>query len=79
MGSTSRDPLIRTEEHNKGKNYWANLNKPFELIYYEKYECKTDALRRENFYKKGFGQQIKYLIVEFIDRSGIKPKGGSHP
>lgn len=63
VGSTSKDPKLRLLEHNNGSNKWTNENKPFKLIYYESYECKTDAIRRELFYKSGVGRRIMRAIV----------------
>ncbi len=63
VGSTSKVPEERVEEHNKDSNKWSSQNKPLKLIYYESYHCKEDARAREKFYKMGFGKQIKSLIV----------------
>ena len=67
VGSTGKDPNIRIKEHNSGSNQWSEQNKPLELIYYESYACKTDAIRREKFYKSGFGKQIKKSIIEALN------------
>lgn len=64
IGSTSVDVGRRLMQHNIGANKWTKANGPFELVYYESYMCKTDALLREKFYKSGVGSQIKKLIVE---------------
>ncbi len=64
VGVTNKDPKIRVKEHNDGSNCWTQHNKPFKLIYYERYYCKKDAYARENFYKTGFGNKNKKLIVE---------------
>ena len=74
VGFTEKNPFSRTEEHNKSSNDWTKSRKPFELIYYEEYVCKADALRRENFYKMGFGRETKSLIVNYLKISNIKPK-----
>ena len=66
VGKTDKNPEQRVEEHNQGKNNWTKSNRPFKLIYYESYFCKKDATNRENFYKTGFGKQIKKLIVNFV-------------
>lgn len=68
VGSTSKKPTIRVDEHNRGVNVWSKHNGPFKLIYYEEYRCKADASNREIFYKTGFGKNIKKLIVEYIDK-----------
>jgi predicted GIY-YIG superfamily endonuclease len=67
VGSTSKLPEIRVNEHNQGSNVWSKNNKPFDLIYYEKYFCQKDVRRRELFYKSGFGKQIKNIIVNKVE------------
>jgi len=39
---------------------------PFKLIYFESFICKTDALRRENFYKSGQGKKLKSIILKYF-------------
>ena len=68
VGSTSKDPSVRVSEHNKGANQWTKLNKPFKLIYFERYNCEKDARDRKKFYKSGIGKAIKKLIIENIDK-----------
>ena len=67
VGFTEKDPAERISEHNSGCNTWSKNNRPFKLVYFEKYHCKTDALSREKFYKSGFGKKIKKLITESLD------------
>lgn len=72
VGATSKKPNIRLIEHNSGSNEWSKNNKPFELVYYEKYYCLKDAKAREVFYKTGFGKNIKKIVVDFIRINNIK-------
>ena len=58
-GYTSKTPKERLKEHNKGNNVWASQNRPFDLIYSESCESKTEAIKREKFLKSGQGR--KYL------------------
>ncbi len=67
VGSTSKKPQIRIEEHNHSSNVWTKANKPFKLVYYETYICKEDVLGREKFYKTGIGKKIKKAIVDNMD------------
>jgi putative endonuclease len=73
VGHTSKSPFSRLKEHNNNSNQWSKNNKPFRLVYYEGYECKNDAERREKFYKMGFGKNIKDLIVDYLKSKKIKP------
>ena len=49
----------RLADHNSGKNHSTKLKKPWQLIYFEGYKDKQDALGREKFLKSGSGS--KYL------------------
>ncbi len=63
-GYTSKDVSERIKEHNSGSNKWTKGNRPFKLIYYETYNCESDAKLRELFFKSGIGRKLKKLIVE---------------
>ena len=73
VGSTSKEPKERVNEHNKGANEWTKRNKPFTLVYYESYLCNQDARRRELFYKTGLGRQIRDAILNFVESKKIVP------
>ena len=70
VGSTGDDPRVRLKQHNSGSNSFTKCNCPYKLIYYEKYFCKEDAKIRENFYKSGFGRNVKKAIVETLKTWG---------
>jgi len=59
IGSTSKTPEQRLEEHNKGCNKWTRTNGPFKLTYTEEFDNKTESIKREHFLKSGQGR--KYL------------------
>lgn len=63
---TGRDPRERLKDHEYGSNKWSKENKPFDLIYFEKYFCKRDATERERFYKTGFGRVIRNSILKAV-------------
>ena len=63
VGVTSKTVGERLAEHNLGSNAWTRNNGPFNIVYYESYYCKQDALHRELFFKSGVGKQIKKLIL----------------
>jgi predicted GIY-YIG superfamily endonuclease len=54
-------------------NKFTSENRPFELVYYEKYVCKEDCKNRELFYKSGFGRKIRDIIISTV----ASAKGGS--
>lgn len=56
----------RLEEHNSGEVFSTKPNLPYELVYFEGYRSKTDALKREEALKhhgQGF-RRIKERIKE---------------
>lgn len=67
VGVTGKDVNERLSEHNNGSNKFTRSNKPFTLIYFEKYMCSEDARQREKFYKSGFGRKIRDLIVKYTE------------
>ena len=68
-GMTSRSIEVRLTEHNSGSSKWSAGHRPLELLYFEKYECKRDALAREVFFKSGFGRVVRNAILtKMIER-----------
>jgi len=63
-GMTEKIPAERLKDHNYGSNKWTRENGPFEIAYFEEYICKEDALKRESFYKTGFGRNIRNAILK---------------
>lgn len=47
----------RIDEHNKGL-VKSTKNRPFNLIYFEEFHIKSEALNREKFFKSGFGRSF---------------------
>ncbi len=61
----------RIKEHNYGKVKSTKAYLPYELVYYETFENKTEARKRELFFKTGIGRKIvKELITNFQRRGG---------
>ena len=48
----------RLYEHNNGLVKSTKNRKPLELIYFEEFSSKTEALKREKFFKSGSGRQF---------------------
>ena len=64
VGVTAKNARERLREHNSGSNNFTSQNGPFDLLYFEEYLCKEDALHRERFYKSGVGRRIRDAIIE---------------
>ena len=58
----------RYTKHNDGKNKATKSRKPFELIFYEAYRNKYDALRREKYLKSTKGKTtLRAMLKEYLD------------
>ena len=60
------DPIARLEVHNSGKGAkYTRARRPVKLVYFEKFENKGDALRREIEFKKLSKAEKESLIRKF--------------
>jgi len=59
--------IKRLKEHNTGKNKSTKARCPFGLIYFEAYKTRSEARKREYYFKKDFGGvRLKKEIVETV-------------
>jgi putative endonuclease len=58
----TKDLRRRLQEHNSGLVKSTKNRRPFELIHREEFSTKSEALKREKYYKSGQGRQ--YLKEE---------------
>jgi putative endonuclease len=57
----------RVKDHNLGKNVSTKNRRPLELIFYEAFPSKMDALRREAYFKTTKGRTtLKQMFKEFL-------------
>jgi len=62
VGYTS-DLTSRLERHNSGWGKYSSRGIPWKIVYYEKYNSKSEAIKRENKIKKKKSRKfIEYLI-----------------
>lgn len=54
----TEDVLNRLNRHNEGKVRSTKAFKPYELLYVEEYNNKTEARKREIFLKTGYGRNV---------------------
>ncbi len=76
----SENVLQRLENHNAGKVESTKNRRPFELIYYEFYLERDDALGREKFLKSGSGHRfLRKQLKYFFERKygGVEQPGSS--
>ncbi|OGE19839.1 hypothetical protein A3A14_02090 [Candidatus Daviesbacteria bacterium RIFCSPLOWO2_01_FULL_43_38] len=66
VGSTG-DLRQRFKSHNDGENLSTRGYKPFQLIFYEAYLSKKDALRREEYFKTTKGKTtLRTMLREYF-------------
>ena len=81
IGSTS-DLQERLKKNNRNHKGYTNAGKPWVIIYYETFETKADALRREKQLKAWKNRQKIELLLNQVDYSsaGAQAKNVSeHP
>ncbi len=63
----SDDLRVRIQYHNVGKNISTKNRRPLELIFYEAFLSKTDALRRERYFKTTKGKvTLRQMMKEYL-------------
>ena len=63
---SSGDLPDRIERHNAGRSRYTRTRLPWELVYYEEFRTKSEALKRENQIKRRKSKEyIKKLIEKF--------------
>lgn len=57
----------RIIEHNSGKNTSTKDRRPLELLFYEAFPNKLDALRRERYFKTTKGKvTLRQMLAEYF-------------
>jgi putative endonuclease len=57
----------RLKEHNDGRNISTKNRRPFEILFYEAFRTKHDALRREAYFKTTKGKAtIRLMLKEYL-------------
>ena len=54
----------RFSEHQKGLSQATRPYRPFELVFYEAYKAKSDAKRREAYFKTNQGRRALKLMLK---------------
>jgi putative endonuclease len=63
----SDDLKIRVKDHNAGKNISTKNRRPLELVFYEAFSNKPDALRRESYFKTTKGKvTLRQMLREYL-------------
>jgi putative endonuclease len=63
----THDLKTRIKQHGAGKTWTTHRMKDFELVFYEAYKSKEDAMRREKYFKTSKGKvSLKQIIRESL-------------
>jgi len=54
----------RLAEHQRGLSLATKPYRPFELVFYEAYKSKSDAKRRESYFKSNQGKRALKLMLQ---------------
>jgi putative endonuclease len=58
----------RLEQHNNGESKYTSRKAPWKLVYFEHFETKSEALKRELFLKKQRNKEFYQRLVNTMDR-----------
>ena len=53
----SKDIVNRVSEHNDGKGISTRNGRPWKLVYHEEFESRSDAMKREKYFKSVEGRK----------------------
>ena len=63
----TNDLKSRLKEHERGHVLTTKLRRPFKLVYFEVCLDKHDAIKRERYFKTGFGRRfLKSRLTNFL-------------
>ncbi|MGC3944144.1 MAG: GIY-YIG nuclease family protein [Chryseolinea sp.] len=63
VGMTS-DLEARVIAHNVGTKGWTLRGRPWQLVFYETFDDKAAALRREKYFKSGVGREAIRIVLK---------------
>ena len=54
----------RLDQHNKGKTKSTKAFRPWKLLYYESFNSREEARKREKYLKSGIGRELINKIIK---------------
>ena len=62
----------RLKQHKSGKTWTTKRMKEFELVFYEAFKSKADAIRRERYFKTSKGKiSLRQIIRESLNTAAV--------
>ena len=58
----------RLNQHNNGESSYTSRKIPWKLVYFEEYNTKTDAIKRERFLKAQKNKVFYHRLINNLDR-----------
>ena len=55
---------IRLKQHNSGLTQSIKSYKPFKIVYYEEFETREEAIKREKYFKSAAGRRFLKTKIE---------------
>ena len=74
-GSTE-DLQRRLHEHNSGVVNFTNKFKPWNLVYWEVFQTRSAAMKREKFFKSGKGRWFLREVLQVQHQEGLSTIDG---
>ncbi len=65
IGSTSNLKQRISDHNEKQGGTYTKKYAPFDLVFYEAYLAKKDAMKQELFYKSGYGREVLHGKIEW--------------
>ena len=66
IGQT-QDLKTRINQHNSGKTKSTSVYKPFDLVYFEVFNTREEAVKREKYLKSGSGREFLKYDIKIYD------------
>jgi putative endonuclease len=68
----TNDLKKRFKEHNRGSVKSTKARCPFKLVYYESCLSNKDAIKREKYFKTGFGRRfLRNRLENYLEKSSL--------
>ena len=58
----------RVNQHNSGESGYTSRKMPWKLVYFEEFNTKTDAIKRERFLKAQKNKVFYHRLINNLDR-----------
>ena len=58
----------RVQQHNKGESAYTSRKMPWDIVYFEEFPEKSDAIKREKFLKAQKNKSFYQSLIDRLDR-----------